>query len=111
MTNRTDPIVTKPDWGSIIANKDTGAITELFQTFLDNVIDDKLNATLYSGAVVLPAYLVTTLPDPSLFFTAPTATTPGESGVIVVTNETGGQTEATSNGVNWLRVSDGAIVT
>jgi hypothetical protein len=32
------------------------------------------------------------------------------NGVIIVDNESGGRTLATSNGTNWLRVSDGAIV-
>jgi hypothetical protein len=30
--------------------------------------------------------------------------------IIVVTNETGGQTLATSDGTNWRRVKDGAII-
>jgi hypothetical protein len=34
----------------------------------------------------------------------------GFSGIIVVTNETGGRTLATSDGTNWRRVSDGAII-
>lgn len=33
-----------------------------------------------------------------------------DNGVIIVSNETGGRTLATSDGTNWRRVSDGAIV-
>ena len=58
--------------------------------------------SLENGVMGLPAFTVATLPAVALI--------DGATGIIIVTDETGGQTMATSNGVNWLRVSDGAIV-
>jgi hypothetical protein len=49
---------------------------------------------------IFPEYTIATLPSASRY----------ENGVIIVSNETGGRTLATSDGTNWRRVSDGAIV-
>jgi len=53
-----------------------------------------------SGPIVPPSYTVSTLPDATVY--------PG--GIIHVTDETGGPTNAYSNGTNWLRNPDDAIV-
>ena len=53
----------------------------------------------FVAAPALPSYTVSTLPA---------ATTAGR--LIYVSNESGGATVAFSNGVNWLRVQDRAIV-
>ena len=45
-----------------------------------------------------------------LEFTVATLPSNIQGGVIVVTDEAGGRTMATNDGANWLRVSDGAIV-
>lgn len=50
--------------------------------------------------VILPEYTVATLPDVATF----------DNCAIIVSDEVGGRTIATSDGTNWRRVSDGAIV-
>ena len=50
--------------------------------------------------VVIPERTVATL-DSALVF---------DNGIVIVSDETGGRTIATSDGTNWRRVSDGAIV-
>ena len=53
-----------------------------------------------SEPVILTDYTVATLPSPSVY----------RRGLIYVTNETGGAVPAFSDGVNWRRVTDRAIV-
>lgn len=48
----------------------------------------------------IAAFTVATLPSASVYF----------NGVIIVTDEVGGRTLATSDGSNWKRVSDGVTV-
>ena len=48
----------------------------------------------------LQSYLVADLPNPAEFINT----------AIIVSNETGGRTIATSDGSNWKRVKDGATV-
>lgn len=50
--------------------------------------------------IVVKSYTVATVPTASTY----------PDGVIIVSDETGGRTLATSDGTNWRRVSDGAIV-
>ena len=50
--------------------------------------------------ITLASYTVSTLPTASLW----------ERGVIYVSDETGGATPAFSDGTNWRRVSDRAVV-
>lgn len=91
-------IVSKPDHGSSIGNVGEKKVTiaDSLQLYFDD-ITTLLNTHLLGQAVVVPAYTVATAPD--------AATLPDS--VIIVTNEAGGRTLATSNGVDWLRVSDG----
>ncbi len=49
---------------------------------------------------VLPVYTVATVPSAATF----------TNGVIIVSNEAGGRTIATSDGTNWRRVSDGTVI-
>lgn len=49
---------------------------------------------------IIPEYTVAGVPTASTY----------DNGVIIVSNETGGRTLATSDGTNWRRVSDGAII-
>lgn len=53
-----------------------------------------------SGPVRLPSHTVTTLPDATDF----------TGSMIYVSNETGGAVPAFSDGTNWRRVTDRAIV-
>lgn len=55
---------------------------------------------LLTGPVRLPTYTVAGVPDAATYIT----------GLIYVSNETGGATPAFSDGTNWRRVSDRAIV-
>ena len=88
-------ITSKPDWGSILIEK--GQASEVFQSFLDD-----LNIALNAGnfAVSIPAYAVADVPTASSY----------TDSAIIVTDEAGGRTIATSDGTNWRRVSDGAVV-
>ena len=55
---------------------------------------------IYPDQFVLPSYTVSTLPSAAV-----------AGGMIYVTNETGGPVPAFSDGTNWRRVTDRAIVT
>jgi len=56
--------------------------------------------TFLQGAVVVGEYTVATLPTASTY----------QAGMIMVSDETGGYTQAFSDGTNWRRVQDRAIV-
>jgi len=51
----------------------------------------------------IPEFTVATLPSATIIST-------GFTGLICVTDESGGRTLATSDGTNWRRVADGAVV-
>ena len=90
-------IVSKPlDGDDLVAeNKATPA----FQVYLDD-LTLALNDNLLGQAVIFPEYTVAGVP----------AASENDNGVIIVSNETGGRTLATSDGTNWRRVSDGAVI-
>jgi len=90
-------ITSKPDWGSKLT--EAGIADPRFQEYLDD-ISRFLNDNLLGDAVILPEYTVLTLPDAG----------ENDNGAIIVSDETGGRTIATSDATNWRRVSDGAIV-
>lgn len=82
-----------------LAAYDAALNTSLFRILVD--IAQRLNTALMKdGSEGLTAYTVTTLPD---------ATT-AEGAIIYVSNETGGKTIAFSDGTNWRRVQDRAVV-
>jgi hypothetical protein len=96
-------IVTKPDLGSSVAVDKNGRplpITQEFQAFFDD-LEEKLNSFLFGEAVILEDYAVADLPD----------ATEHEAGMVYVADESGGAVPAFSDGVNWRRVTDRAIVT
>lgn len=92
-------IVTQVDHGQAIGIVDDKPViaSERFQLFLDDIVQ-KLNETLLGNQIVLESYLKASLPS-----VPPT-------GVIHVSDEVGGPTLAYSNGTNWLRASDGVII-
>ncbi len=92
-------LVSQPDHGEAIGFMDGKPIvaSERFQIFMDNIVQ-KLNDKLLGDQIVLESYLKASLP-----------TVPA-NGIIHVSDETGGATLAYSNGTNWLRASDGAVV-
>ena len=90
------------DLGSI---EDSATVTTDSGSIADPVSNDynlKLIATdgvIYPDTFVLPSYTVSTLPS----------TNPA-GGMLFVTDETGGSVPAFSDGTNWRRVTDRAIV-
>ena len=90
------------DMGTIVeavtAQEDLGLITDAATTEIDmgTIVT---SGVIYPDTLVLPSYTVSTLP--SAFPAAQ---------MIFVTNETGGAVPAFSDGTNWRRVTDRAIV-
>lgn len=91
-------LTSKPNYGAIIANKD-GILDPLFQDFFDD-IEQLLNDNLLGDRVQLHAYTVATLPDATV----------SVGGMIYVSDESGGAVPAFTDGTNWRRVTDRAIV-
>lgn len=93
----SNEITTKPDRvEDIILDKKASV---RFQLFLDD-LEDRVNRFLVGDAVIVPEYTVAGVPTASDW----------DNGVIIVSNEAGGRTLATSDGTNWRRVSDGAVI-
>lgn len=95
-------LVDKPDQGSIIGITQDGktvAVNELLQNYLDE-IQTILNEFILGDAIILPSYTVSTVPTASEY----------TGGEIYVTDETGGAVPAFSDGMNWRRVTDRAII-
>ena len=90
-------IVSNPDHGELITPE--GKASVRLQLYLDD-ITDKMNGFLLGAAVILPEYTVLTVPTAADW----------DNGAIIVSDETGGRTIATSDATNWRRVSDGAVV-
>lgn len=89
-------ITSKPNWGARIVQDD--AATDRMQLFLDE-LEQKLNDNLLGSQVQLSVYTVLTLPIVI-----------NQGGMIFVSNEAGGAIPAFSDGTNWRRVTDRAIV-
>ena len=92
-------LVSRPDHSVQIVEGGDKPTSFAYQLFFDD-LNQKLNDTLFGDSIIFPVYTVLTLPTAS----------DNTNGAIIVSDETGGRTIATSNGTNWLRVSDGAIV-
>ena len=60
----------------------------------------KLNSRLFGQAVILDSYTVATVPDATEY----------QAGMIFVSDETGGAVPAFSDGTNWRRVTDRAVI-
>lgn len=91
-------ITSKPNYGSIIADQQ-GQLDPTYQDFFDDV-ELSLNTNLLGNQVQLPNYTVATLPDATV----------KAGGMIFVSDETGGAVTAFTDGVNWRRTTDRAIV-
>ena len=94
-------LVSRPDHSVQIVEGEDKPPSFFYQLFFDD-IRQKLNDILFGESIIFPVYTVLTVPDATA--------SKNLNGAIIVSNETGGRTIATSNGTNWLRVSDGAIV-
>ena len=87
-TQQADPIVE-----GVIASRQ-------FQNFVDDLVQ-KLNQSLFGNQVELTSYTVATLPDVD----------PARPGMIFVSDESGGAVPAFSDGTDWRRCTDRAVVT
>ena len=89
-------IVTKPDHSTSLVDSN-GLASQALQNFFDD-LETKLNADLFGVSVSLTSYTVATVPSAQ------------KIGLIYVTDETGGAVPAFSDGTNWRRITDRAIV-
>ena len=89
-------ITSIPDRGEPVTSE--GMATPRFQIYLDD-ITRFFNTNLLGRQVQLTSYTVATLP---------VATT--AAGLIFVSDETGGAVPTFSDGTNWRRVTDRAVV-
>ncbi len=99
-----DPITTNPQRSEPLVDKDGMAEDQLIEFFDD--IELSLNQNLLGDAIIFNSFTVAQL-------TGATPQVPASNflnGAVIVSNETGGRTIATSDGTNWRRVSDGAII-
>ena len=94
-------IVSNPGPGSAVGflKGEPVIVSPEYQNYFEDG-DQEVNRVLLGQALIMDPYTVATLPSAATLL----------NGSIIVTDETGGRTIATSNGVNWLRVSDGNIV-
>ena len=95
-------LVSKPSGGEVIGRTQEGKevyVTDLFQTFFDE-LETQLNQNILGSALIIPETTVANLPDAGDF----------QSGLINVSNESGGYVTAFSDGTNWRRVTDRTIV-
>lgn len=91
-------IVSKPNAGDAITGQGGVASNEM-QVFMDD-LQQQLNNNLLGDSVRLPAYTIATMPAPAK----------NTGGQIFVSDEIGGAVPAFSDGTNWRRVTDRAIV-
>lgn len=94
-------MVSKPAHGLPIADLIEGEVfsNSAFQIYLDD-ITEKMNQFLLGPAVMLMSYTVTSVPTASEL----------TGGIIYVSDETGGPVVAFSDGTDWRRVTDRAII-
>lgn len=98
----SDIFVDGADFGTVTepvtASDDLGLVTDSVtaQSDLGSLV---ISGLIYPDQFVLPSYTVTTLPSASV-----------AGAMIYVTNEAGGAVPAFSDGTNWRRVTDRAIV-
>ena len=91
----------KPDSGAALVEEQGGSLiaNNTLQIWFDE-LEQKLNANLLGKAVILIPYTVATLPSASEC----------AQGLIYVSDESGGAVPAFSDGTNWRRMTDRAIV-
>lgn len=92
-------ITSKPNWGTPIVK--TMRLNEPFQTFFDTLVQRMNDFLLKPTGVRVPSYTVANLPA------VPAASQPS---IIYVSNESGGPVLAFSDGTDWRRVTDRAVV-
>lgn len=95
-------ITSKPDHGEKIIDQDAASIR--FQLFMDD-LEERLNSFLLGQAVRIPIYAKADLPDAAINFQADTF-----SSLIYVSDDVGGAVPAFTDGADWRRVTDRAVV-
>ena len=63
-------------------------------------VEDTVATPTFTAPPIFPEHTVGTVPSAATY----------DNGVIIVSDEIGGRTLATSDGTNWRRVSDGVII-
>ena len=96
----TDPISSRPHHSETLGTIKDGEVkpTEEYNLFFDDV-DFSLNQLL-GDSLKLTSYTVAKVPDVAANL----------SGLIFISDESGGPTPAWSDGTNWRRFSDGAVI-
>lgn len=92
-------ITTLPDHGDRLVQIATGVADPRFQIFLDEIVL-RLNRQLLGAAIPLASYTVANVPDAEAWTGA----------VIYVSNESGGAVPAFSDGTDWRRFTDRAVI-
>ena len=104
-----DKITTNPQRSEAVVNKDGLPTDQTIEWFDD--IELALNENLFGTAIIFKSYtvaqLITPLPLPPPFNIPEIPASNFLDGVVIVSNESGGRTLATSDGTNWKRVADG----
>lgn len=97
----SEKISSRPHYSIPLGEVENGvvSISTEWQSYFDD-LDFSINLFL-GDSLVLEQYTVATVPIASDNFL----------GIIGVTDEVGGATPAWSDGTNWLRFKDGAIIT
>jgi hypothetical protein len=86
-------------WDTPATFYDFGSVTEIPATTVYDLGTVYVSGVFYPNQLVLPSYTVAGLPSAAT-----------EAQFVYVTNEAGGPVPAFSDGVNWRRVTDRAIV-
>lgn len=94
----TEKFSSRPDHFNSITEEGDFPASVPYNLFFDDLFE-KLNEFL-GDSILVTFYTVADLPDAST----------NENGMIGVSDESGGRTLATSDGTDWRRVSDGAVV-
>lgn len=91
-TNTSNSIFINPSWrdSKATAPVNYGTTTSYFES----------SAWTMASPLGIPVYTVSSVPGASLW----------PDTMVIISDETGGRTIATSDGTNWRRVSDGAII-
>lgn len=95
-------VTSKPDHGEKII--EDGSASTRFQLFMDD-LEERLNDFLLGATVRIPTYAKADLPDAATNFQADDF-----SSLIYVSDDVGGAVPAFTDGTNWRRCTDRAVI-